>query len=93
MLNGSTITGQGLKLANILKSYGYSIINIDNAKDKYQRTIIYDYSNGKAQGTIKFLKESLEADVVEKSPESTQSASISIVVGNNYTGFAQNKNK
>lgn len=89
VLNGSSKAGLGSQLADVLKSYSYKVVNIDTAKSKYPKTVIYDYSNGSKSITLKFLAKRLSADVIKKTPTGND-VDISIIVGEDYKGFNKN---
>lgn len=90
ILNGSKISGSGGKLSDSLKSAGYSIVNIATTKESYKKTIIYDYSGGKMKNTLKFLKESLGAEVVTKT-DTAKKVDISVIIGDDYKGISIKK--
>lgn len=86
ILNGSKTSGTGSKLAAILENKGYSIVNIQTAKEPAKTTIIYDYSSGKMKETLKYLSEALDAEVTSKTA-GAKNVDISVVIGDNYTGI------
>ncbi len=88
VLNGSATAGQALNLADVLTSYNYNVVKIDNADQDYQKTVIYDYSNGEKEITLKFLVARLDADVIVKDG-GDKDCDISIVIGDDYTGFSK----
>ena len=88
VLNGSSEAGLALKLAETLESYNYNIIKVDNADKEYSKTVIYDYSNGDKEVTLKFLIARLDADVISKD-KGDKDCDLSIVIGDDYTGFSK----
>lgn len=89
VINCSSVVGQAAKLSDILKSYNYQIIGVTNgvASDK---TIIYDYSQGKNPVTVAFLEKRLNVKSIKKSsPDPYNTADIAIVIGSNYKGFVK----
>ena len=87
-MNGSSTVGQALRLAETLKSYNYNVVKIDNASEDYSKTVIYDYTNGEKEITLKFLVARLDADVIVKD-KGEKDCDISIVIGDDYTGFSK----
>jgi len=92
VLNGTTTSGQAAKLAADLKTYGYTVEKIDQAKTLADRTIIYDYNNGKNKTTLEFLKTGLGATVVTGATNSnTNTSQVEIIIGSDYKGFTPKK--
>jgi hypothetical protein len=89
VLNGTSALGQGTKTANLLKSYGYNVVNIANAPaDTYQNTIIYDLSLGEAPFTKRLLEQRFGISMLPKSqlPSTIVStAKFVIIVGADAT--------
>lgn len=86
VLNGGKVSGVGGKLADSLRSAGYNVINIATTKESYKKTVIYDYSGNSKKNTLKFLKESLNAEIVSKT-DATQKVDISVIIGDDYKGI------
>lgn len=84
IINASNITGTGGKLGTYLREKKYNIVNIGTTKEIYKKTIIYDYSSGNNKDTISYLKNYLNADVIEKTSPANKSVDISIVIGEDY---------
>lgn len=62
--NGTTIEGLARSTSKKLSALGFRIIKIGNAKKQgYEKTVIYDLSNGKNPNTIRLLKEQLNANI------------------------------
>lgn len=89
VLNGSSKVGQAQKLADTLASYNYNVVSVKNADQKYQNTIIYDYSNGGKSVTLSFLEKRLSASIIKKNSNECD-CDISIIIGENYKGFTKN---
>ncbi|MEK9156408.1 MAG: LCP family protein [Patescibacteria group bacterium] len=87
LLNGSSTAGQAGRLGEFLQSYDYTITNIANANEKHTKTVIYDYTKGQRQSTISFLLSKFNAEVKEKDKPDGNSADISVVIGDDYTGL------
>ncbi|OGD63700.1 hypothetical protein A2215_00045 [Candidatus Berkelbacteria bacterium RIFOXYA2_FULL_43_10] len=89
VLNGTSTTGLATELSETLKSYNYNVVSVSNATDRYAKTVIYDYSKGSKSTTLQFLKSRLGAEIIEKSLISGD-VDITVVIGDNYLGFAKN---
>jgi len=62
--NGTKKTGLAAKTSETLTDLGYEIVKIGNAqKQDYERTVIYDLTQGKKNDELNFLKEKFDADV------------------------------
>lgn len=63
--NGTPTTGLGARTAELLESSGFTIVFVRNAEERdYQKTMIFDYTNGKKAEELASLQEYLNADVV-----------------------------
>ena len=87
ILNGSSTQNIATKLSEILKSDNYNIVNVANSKTLTKKTLIYDYTSGKQEKTITYLKNGLNAVVLQKIPDAKNTVDISIILGDDYTGF------
>lgn len=85
VLNGTSEVGNGKEVSDILTSYGYNVINLDKANEVYQKTILYDYSNGKYPYTVKFLRDRYNAEVKNQPTTSRSGIDIVLIVGEDYT--------
>ena len=64
--NGTFVTGLAGDLADILAASGFNITDISNADSRgYERTIIYDLTEGKKSAELEVLKEFLSADIAQ----------------------------
>lgn len=88
--NGTAINGLAGKTAVELKEAGYEIVGISNAsKQDYEKTVIYDYTEGYAEEALRDLKERLQANVMagtEIPPEqfpskNSEDADFAVVLG------------
>jgi LCP family protein required for cell wall assembly len=62
--NGTKKTGLAANTTQTLEKLGYEIVKFGNApKQDYEKTIIYDLTQGKKLDELAFLKEKLNADV------------------------------
>ncbi len=84
ILNGSKTAGNALKLSDDLKLSDFQIINVGNAGENYEKTVIFDYSGGAKKKTLEALKAKLGVGAVQKTPDEETKAEITIIVGNDY---------
>lgn len=89
VLNGSKIAGLGGTLAEALKSYNYTVVNIATADEKYPKTKLMDYSNGEKEVTLKFLEKRLGVTATKQKSKNS-GTDISIIIGDDYKGFSKN---
>lgn len=62
--NGTTIPGLAKMTSEMVEETGYKVVKVGNAPTRdYQKTIIYDFSNGKNPEELAILKEKLNANV------------------------------
>lgn len=62
--NGTTISGLAFQTSQILSTQGFEIVKIGNAEERgYQKTLIYDLTNGQKSDELKKLQAALEAEV------------------------------
>ncbi len=62
--NGTKKTGLAARTAEILKKMNFEVIKIGNAKEQnYERTIIYDLTQGQKNQELNLLREKLDADI------------------------------
>jgi hypothetical protein len=63
--NGTPTTGLAARTAELLESSGFTIALVKNAVERdYQKTMIFDYTNGKKAEELASLQTYLDADVV-----------------------------
>jgi LCP family protein required for cell wall assembly len=63
--NGTPLTGLAARTAELLESSGFTIALVSNAAERdYQKTMIFDYTNGKKAEELASLQEYLDADVI-----------------------------
>ncbi|MFA5926985.1 MAG: LCP family protein [Patescibacteria group bacterium] len=84
VLNGSSVSGQAIKLADTFKDLGYKVVNIANAEEIYKQTVIHDYTKGAKSSTLEFLKKRLDAPIIDKTGTSASGAEIVIIIGQDY---------
>jgi hypothetical protein len=90
ILNGTSLSGKGLEVSNMLKNYGYNVVNLDMADKVYVNTVLYDYSNGKCPYTVRFLKQRYNAEVKSDFDQSKTGVDIVLIVGENYINDSSN---
>ncbi|MBT6067327.1 LCP family protein, partial [bacterium] len=68
--NGTEITGLALYTYLYLEKINYNVISYDNApSDDYQKTIIYDLTDGEKELTLEKLENDLDAYIAKDVPE------------------------
>ncbi|MBI3495130.1 LCP family protein [Candidatus Berkelbacteria bacterium] len=85
--NGSGSPEISTELEAQLKSYGYQVVKIADAKDVVSQTTIYDFTRGNKSYTIDFLKKRLNAAVVadpNNTVKRTSNADILVHIGADY---------
>lgn len=85
ILNASKNQGVALDASKMLKSYGYNIVKIADNDKILDKTIIYDYSEGKKAFTLRFLANRLNAEITKQPQKSGSDLDITILLGNNYS--------
>jgi len=91
VLNGSKTASAALKLSNLLKADDYNVVSYSSTTAT-AKTVIYDYTAGKQKETLDYLKDGLGATVVQKTASSNSKIDITVVLGNDYTGFSKKLN-
>jgi LCP family protein required for cell wall assembly len=67
--NGTNITGLANQINELVVGEGFNILKIGNAKTRdYQKTVIYDFSNGNYPKELANLKDKLKANVAVTIP-------------------------
>jgi LCP family protein required for cell wall assembly len=100
--NGTGVTGVASTVTNSLKLAHYNVLQPSNAPTVSQKTVIYDYTNGKKPYTIKYLEtrfgvKSQKATLPTVSPSASPAASgiqtpeIRIILGSDYTSTNTNR--
>ena len=89
--NGTKISGLAYEAKLTLEKLDYNVIGINNAqKQDYEKTVIYDFSDGRYSYTIKALKDKFEANVsqVPLSEEDRENkADIVVILGQDYVNY------
>lgn len=63
--NGTPTTGLAARTAELLESSGFTVALVSNAVERdYQKTMIFDYTNGKKAEELASLQTYLDADVI-----------------------------
>ena len=69
LLNGTLKTGLAAQVSDVLDSMGYTVVSTGNAtKRGFERTVIYDLTNGKKPTELARLKKLLDANVSTTAP-------------------------
>ena len=87
VLNGTDVTGLARRAANLLQSYGYEIVRIDNADhDEYTNTVVID-RRGKLE-TAERLGELLSCrrSLTEYDADADAAVDITVVLGRDFDG-------
>jgi hypothetical protein len=95
IINGAGVSGVAAKLETKLEANGYKVVDTQTSKTIYQKTVIYDYANGKYKNDIQFLENGLNLfNVVNKtkSSDTSQDVNITIILGKDYQGFSSPSN-
>lgn len=88
VLNGTAKTGLGTQTSDLLKSFGYNVIKVDQADNSsYTNTVIYDYSGGAKPYTVRYLEQrfGVQAESATREPGDNSEAEITVIVGGDYT--------
>ncbi|MDD3887467.1 MAG: LCP family protein [Patescibacteria group bacterium] len=92
VLNGTEIPNQAQEAAAMIAYDNIKILALDNAsKIDYNKTIVYDYSNGKKPNTIEFLKNRFDAKVIKSTTipkeyiDNNNQIDIIMIIGKNFS--------
>ncbi|MCX6810761.1 MAG: LCP family protein [Candidatus Berkelbacteria bacterium] len=77
--SGSATAGQGW--ASLLKSYGYTIVDVQTAKTTQKMSEVNDYSNGSKKYTLQFLASRISAKIITKTTPATESIDLELIIG------------
>ncbi|MBI4100859.1 LCP family protein [Candidatus Microgenomates bacterium] len=84
VLNGTNQVGLAEQTADILRSFGYNVVRVDNAdRFDYERTQLVDHSGGAMRYTLHYLEKRF--GTISQSKPSDPNTDITIIVGNSYT--------
>ncbi len=73
--NGTTVDGLGTYMSSSLESLGFRVSRITNSPNQnFEKTVIYDLTNGAEKEALTFLKERFDAHTSKELPEFLQSA-------------------
>lgn len=74
--NGTSGEGLAYNTSMMLRAMGYEVVKISNAKTQdYEKTVIYDLSQGKKPNTLEILKEKFDTNVSPDIPAWLSSSS------------------
>jgi len=94
VLNGTESIGMATKTSKELKSFGYNILNVDDAPTKnYTNTILVDLRNGTNKYTQNYLEKRLNVKAVTSLPDQTivpGQADFVIILGSDEASRIQN---
>ncbi len=85
ILNGTSNEGLATQTATLLRSFGYSIDNVDNASTQdYQQTVIFDYSGNKPY-TLRYLEQRFGVKALRReAPSGSEQYDLEVVIGSDY---------
>jgi LCP family protein required for cell wall assembly len=81
--NASGQTGLAAAEADLLTGYGFTVTGSNSAPAIAQKTVVYDYSNGKKNSSVQFLADRYKAQVV-KQPGTRTDVDMQLVIGTDY---------
>ena len=89
--NGTFRTGFAAQVATKLQTLGYIVGATSNAPRRdYERTVIYDMTNGTKSAELARLKKLLNANVaIPLASEQTTSSNFLIILGDSSVGLIQ----
>jgi LCP family protein required for cell wall assembly len=94
VLNGTPQEGLATEKADLLKSYGYNVVKVDNAPtNSYTNTVIVDQTGGKAKYTKNYLEKRFNVRAATKLPDSAilpGDADFIIILGSNEASSSEN---
>lgn len=82
--NGTNKSGLATKVSQMLTSYGYNVIKVENADGSYAKTEIIDFTDNRKPFTLKFLASRFSAKIRHATPTSDDSPDLIVIIGNNY---------
>ena len=83
--NGTSKTGLAQEVTNLLKSYGYQVAKTADAPKIYQKSTIYDYTNGQKPITLSFLKKRLNIkEVKTQTQEMGGKIDLLVILGQDF---------
>lgn len=89
VLNGTSVPGLATSKSDVLKSYGYNVIKVDDAPDKNTpNTILVDLRSGSKKYTKRYLELRYRTTATSKLPEGItppEEADFVIILGQNET--------
>lgn len=85
ILNGSWNTGLATRVGDTMKAAGYNVIKSGDADAKtYQKTLIYDYSQGKKPETLKALEKYIGIIATTQTPPEGNTYDFVVILGKDY---------
>ncbi|MEX0934585.1 MAG: LCP family protein [Candidatus Saccharimonadales bacterium] len=85
ILNGTLQEGLATETSALLRSFGYTVNNIDNASTRdYEQTVIFDYS-GDRPYTLRYLEQRFGVRALRREPPNSEDTyDIEVVIGRDY---------
>lgn len=84
ILNASGVEGLAAGEQQELKAFGVSVVKVGNSPEAAQRTVIYDYTNGRKPDTVRLLKDRYGAEVIVQTRPSKSVVDIRVMVGTDF---------
>lgn len=85
--NGTSRASLATTVGDLLKTYGYNVVDVADAdKHTYSTTIIYDYSGGKKPYTLKYLENRFGVTATSATRPAGTTADIRVIIGSDYRG-------
>lgn len=84
VLNGTVRPSVAEETADLLRSYGYNVVNVDNAPEQdYEQSVVFTYNSDNPY-TVRFLENRFGVSARHGQP-GADDYDIEIVIGNDYT--------
>ncbi len=84
LYNGSGVDGQARAMAPKLEKYGIKITTLKTTSEIYEHSVLYDFTGGKDQATIKAIKKIIpDIPVISRSGENSN-ADFRLIIGEDY---------
>lgn len=92
ILNGTEVPGLANDTADLLRSFGYDVVNVDNASEQnYTQTVIFNYNSDNPY-TLRYLEQRFGVHAQRREPPGNaveRKYDIEVVLGNDYGASAE----
>lgn len=82
IVNGTYKNGLAKEVGDLLLSYNYNVVKISNSSEKYDQTLIYDYTGGEKPYTLKYLSNRFGSLINKEKTNSP--VDFKIILGDDY---------